>query len=82
MGAAAAAAPVLSSRANPAASASSRGSSCGVHGGRGAPSSAASNTGSALGQAISPGRPRRANRAAIRLSGIAPVASTCARNAS
>ena len=73
---------VSSSRANPAANASSRGSSCGVHGGRGAPSSAASKTGSALGQAISPARPRRANRAATRLSGIAPVASTCARNAS
>jgi hypothetical protein len=29
-----------------------------------------------------PATPRRANRAAIRLSGGAPVASTCARNVS
>jgi hypothetical protein len=74
--------PALNSRANPAANASSRGSACGLQGGRAAPSSAASKTGSALGQAISPGRPRRANRAATRLSGGAPVASTCAHNAS
>ena len=80
--AAAAAVPVSSSSANPVANASSRGSSCGVHGGRAAPSSAAANTGSALGQAISPATPRRANRAAIRLSGGAPVVSTCARNVS
>src|SRR4051794_9124328 len=82
VGAAAPALPGLSRRGNPAANAPDRGSSCGVHGGRGAPSSAASNTGSALGRAISPATPRRANRAAIRLSGIAAVVSTCARNAS
>ena len=82
VGAAAAAVLVSSSSANPAANASSRGSWCGVHGGRAAHSSSASNTGSALGQAISPATPRRANRAAIRLSGGAPVVSTCARNVS
>lgn len=74
--------PALKSRANPAANASSRGSACGVQGGRTAPSSVVSKTGSALGQAISPGRPRRAKRAATRLSGGVPVASTCARNVS
>jgi cation diffusion facilitator family transporter len=62
---------------NPAASASSRGSACGVHGCRCAPITSAVNTGSAVGQAIRPAKPRRAKRVAAMPSGRRPVVSTC-----
>lgn len=55
---------------------------CGVHGGRSAPTRAGKNTGSADGQAISPAKPRRWKRAAIRPSGGSLSSRVCERSAS
>ena len=72
-----------SRNANPAARASSRGSSCGLHRGRVPPSTGPLKTGSDAGQAISPASPRRAKRAADSDDdGASPAARASVRSVS
>ena len=68
--------------ANPAARASSRGSACGLHAGRGAPTTLAEYTGSALGHLIRPARPRRVNLPAASEDGTCRSPSTARRRVS
>src|SRR6266508_3025551 len=65
----------------PAASASTRGSACGVHAGRRAPCSVAVKVGAAVGWLMSPASPHRPKRAAAPPSSGGP-ASTAARKLS